>query len=117
MMMRRLSTVYNFINCIYKFYTVAQQVRPVLTEHGRCPTRRPWDRRLATLPARLPALSGWLGRQLGPLLQPWAAQGHAAAVARTPLRANGGVWHKKHRLAGEVPHTSIDTAAAWRKAG
>ena len=46
-----------------------------------------------------------------------AAQGHAAAVDSTPLRANGGVWHKKHRLAGEVPHTSIDTEAAWSKSG
>jgi len=51
------------------------------------------------------------------LLQPWAAQGHAAAVDSTPLRANGGVWHKKHRLAGEVPHTSIDTEATWSKSG
>jgi len=51
------------------------------------------------------------------LLQPWATQGHAAAVDSTPLRANGGVWHKKHRLAGEVPHTSIDTEATWSKSG
>jgi hypothetical protein len=37
--------------------------------------------------------------------------------ASTPLRANGGVWHKQHRLAGEVPHSSIDTEAAWSKSG
>jgi hypothetical protein len=96
---------------------VAQQVRPLLMEHGRFPTRRTWERRFATLPARLPGLIGCLGRHLGTLLQPWAAQGHAAAVDRTPLRANGGVWHKKHLLAGAVPHTSIDTEAAWRKSG
>jgi hypothetical protein len=65
----------------------------------------------------LPALIGCLGRHLGTLLQPWAAQGHAAAVASTPLRANGGVWHKQHRLAGEVPHSSIDTEATWSKSG
>jgi hypothetical protein len=44
-------------------------------------------------------------------------QGHAAAVDSTPLRANGGVWHKKLRRAREVPHTSIDTEAAWSKSG
>jgi len=96
---------------------VALQMRPLLTAHGRFPTRRPWERRFAHLPARLPALIGCLGRHLGTLLQPWAAQGHAAAVDSTPWRANGGVWHKKHRLAGAVPHASIDTEAAWSKSG
>jgi len=33
------------------------------------------------------------------------------------LRANGGVWHKKDREAGVVPHTSIDTEAHWTKSG
>lgn len=27
------------------------------------------------------------------------------------------MWHKKHREAGEVPHTSIDTEAHWAKSG
>jgi hypothetical protein len=35
----------------------------------------------------------------------------------TVLRANGGVWHKKHRERGVVPHTSIDTEAHWTKSG
>jgi len=29
----------------------------------------------------------------------------------------GGVWHKKDREAGVVPHTSIDTQANWTKSG
>jgi hypothetical protein len=33
------------------------------------------------------------------------------------LRAKGGVWHKKDRDAGMVPHTSIDTEAHWTKSG
>ena len=33
------------------------------------------------------------------------------------LRANGGVWHKKHRQQGIVPHSSIDTEAHWSKSG
>lgn len=32
-----------------------------------------------------------------------------------PLRAPGGVWPRKHRGAGEVPHTSIDTEAHGTK--
>lgn len=33
------------------------------------------------------------------------------------LRALGGVWHKKDREAGIVPHSSIDTQAHWTKSG
>jgi hypothetical protein len=33
------------------------------------------------------------------------------------LAARGGVWHKKDREAGVVPHSSIDTEAAWTKSG
>jgi hypothetical protein len=58
-----------------------------------------------------------LGRLLVARLQPWTTQGRAAAIDSTPLRANGGVWHKKHQLAGEVPHSSIATQAAWSKSG
>lgn len=35
----------------------------------------------------------------------------------TVLRAKGGVWYKKDREAGVVPHTSIDTEAGWTKSG
>ena len=51
------------------------------------------------------------------LLDPWADGGRAVAIDSTVLRARGGVWHRKHREAGLVPHTSIDTEAGWTKAG
>jgi Transposase DDE domain len=35
----------------------------------------------------------------------------------TPLRAKGGVWHKKDKEPGVVPHSSIDTEADWTKSG
>ena len=117
MSMRRLYTASALLHFLEQDDPVARQLRPLLTAHGRLPTRRTWERRFETLPARLPALIGCLGRQLVALLRPWAAQGHAAAVDRPPLRANGGGWHKKQRLAGEVPHTSIDPEAAWSKSG
>jgi hypothetical protein len=117
MIIRRLSTADALLSFLEQDDPVAHQIRPLLMEHGRFPARRTWERRFATLPARLPALIGCLGRPLVTLLQPWAVQGHATAIDSTPLRANGGVWHQKHRLAGAVPHSSIDTAAAWSKSG
>jgi hypothetical protein len=94
-----------------------QEVRALLTEHGRYPARRTWERRLAALPATLPAQIACLGQHLILLLTPWAAYGRAVALDSTPLRACGGVWHKKDREAGVVPHTSIDTEAHWTKSG
>ena len=79
----------------------------------RCPTRRTWERRLAALPG----LIGRLGRHLVTVLNPWAQQGHGAACDSTMVRAHGGVWHKKDREAGVVPHSSIDTEAHWSKSG
>ena len=78
-------------------------LRARLTEHGRFPSRRTWERRLNALSATLPTWIGCLGRHLVGLIQPWAAGGRAVALDSTPLRARGGVWHKKHREAGVVP--------------
>jgi hypothetical protein len=39
------------------------------------------------------------------------------ALDSTVLFAKGGVWHKKDREAGIVPHSSIDTQAGWTKSG
>jgi hypothetical protein len=95
----------------------AQQLRRLLSEPGRFPTRRTWERRLAALPQHLPGLIGCFGRHLVAVLAPWVTHGRAAAVDRTPLKTSGGVWPKKPKAAGEIPHTSIDTAAGWSKAG
>jgi hypothetical protein len=94
-----------------------QQVRALLSEAGRLPCRRTWERRLARLPESLPAQLGCLGRYLVQQLQPWADGGRAVAIDSTVLRARGGQWHRKHRTAGVVPHTSIDTEAHWTKSG
>ncbi len=97
---------------------LTRALRAALTdEHGRFPSRRTWERRLQALPENLPGLIGCLGRYLVSLIQPWAQDGRAAAVDSTALRAKGGVWHKKHREAGIVPHSTIDTEAQWSKSG
>lgn len=117
MIIRRLYTAWALRAFLQQDDPVVAQLRPLLTEHGRVPTRRTWERRLAALPATLPGLMGRLGRQLVTVLKPWAQQGQGAACDSTAVRAHGGVWHKKAREAGVGPHTSIDTEAHWSKSG
>lgn len=94
-----------------------QHLRTLLTSDGRFPTRRTWERRLAAIPDSLPTQIGCLGRTLVAMIEPWAECGRAVAIDSTVLRARGGVWHKKDRDTGRVPHTSIDTEAHWTKSG
>jgi Transposase DDE domain len=84
---------------------------------GRFPCRRTWERRLAAIPNTLPAQIACLGCFLLELLGLWTKAACAAAIDSTVLRARGGVWHKKDREKGLVPHTSIDTQAQWTKSG
>jgi hypothetical protein len=92
-------------------------LRLLLTEQGRFPSRRTWERRLAVLPQTLPSWIASLGAYLVQQLNPWGRDGRAATIDSTALRAQGGVWHKKDREAGVVPHTTIDTEAHWGKSG
>jgi hypothetical protein len=92
-------------------------LRNLLCQDGHFPSRRTWERRLAALPQTLPAQIGCLGRHLVEVIQPWSHAGRAVAIDSTILRSRGGVWHKKHRETGEIPHTSIDTEAHWTKSG
>jgi hypothetical protein len=117
MIIRRLYTAYALLAFLEQDDPLPQQLRSLLYEQGRFPTRRTWERRLAALPQRLPGLIGCVGRHLVALLQPWATRGRAVAVDSTPLATGGGVWHKKHREQGLIPHSSIDTEAGWSKSG
>ncbi len=117
MIVRHLSSPGELLTVLQQPTDEMQTLRQLLTHDGRFPTRRTWERRLASLPATLPAQIGCLGRHLVSLIQPWLQHGRAAAIDSTVLRAKGGVWHKKHREAGVVPHTSIDTEAGWTKSG
>jgi hypothetical protein len=118
MVIRRLYSAYALLAFLDQKTPLTRELRQLLTlPDGRFPSRRTWERRLKALPDSLPGLIGALGRHLVSLIQPWAQTGRAAAVDSTPLRANGGVWHKKHRDQGIVPHSSIDTEANWSKSG
>lgn len=94
-----------------------ERLRQEFSVQGRLPARRTWERRLKSLPDSLPAQIALLGRYLLELLQPYQDTGPAASIDSTTLRARGGVWHKKDREAGVVPHNSIDTQAHWTKSG
>jgi hypothetical protein len=117
MIIRRLYTAYALLAFLEQNDPLPQQLRPLLCEHGRLPSRRTWERRLTALPQSLPGLIGCAGRYLVTLLRPWAAHGRAVACDSTALETGGGVWHKKHREQGVIPHTSIDTEAGWSKSG
>ena len=117
MIVKHLAQVHTLLAVLDQPTPEMQRLRTLLTENGRYPTRRTWERRLKCLPASLPAQIACLGRHLVVLLVPWPDGGAAAAIDSTVLRARGGVWHKKDRAAGVVPHTSIDTEAHWTKSG
>src|SRR5947207_11405164 len=116
MIVRHLSTAYELLSVLAE-PTAEMQTLHLLLEQDRLPCRRTFERRLAALPATLPAQIGCLGRYLVAELQPWLASARAAAIDSTVLRARGGVWHQKDRKAGVVPHSSIDTEASWTKSG
>jgi hypothetical protein len=118
MTVKQVFTVNGFLSILAQPTAEMHRLRQLLTDdQGRFPTRRTWERRLAGLPNSLPAQIACLGCLLVAVLRPWATCGRAAAIDSTSLQARGGVWHKKDREAGIVPHSSIDTEAHWTKSG
>jgi hypothetical protein len=117
MIVKHLPQVHTLLAVLDPPTAEMQQLRALLSEHGRYPSRRTWERRLRALPDTLPAQIGCLGRYLVEVLTPWPDGSPLAAIDSTVLRARGGVWHKKDREAGVVPHTAIDTEAHWTKSG
>ena len=118
MIVRHLHKVHELLTVLAQPTAEMARLRELLTlADGRYPARRTWERRLAALPDTLPAQIACLGWHLVAAIRPWAAGGRAVAIDSTALRARGGVWHKKDREAGVVPHTSIDTEAHWTKSG
>lgn len=118
MLVKHLSKVYGLVCVLEQPTAEMRALRRLLTaQDGRYPSRRTFERRLKAMPETLPARIACPGRELVGIIEPWARCGRAAAVDSTLLRARGGVWHKKDREKGEVPHTSIDTEAHRGKSG
>jgi hypothetical protein len=117
MIVKRLHRVGELLAVLEESTPEMCSLRELLRENGRFPCRRTFERRLRALPEKLPERIGCLGRHLVELLRPWARSGRAVALDSTVLRARGGVWHKKDRQAGVVPHSSVDIEAGWTKSG
>jgi hypothetical protein len=115
MIVRRLHKVGELLAVLDEPTPEMRSLRELLREEGRFPLRRTFERRLRTLLETLPERIGLLGRLPVGRIDPWARCGRAVAVDSTVLRARGGVWHKKDKEAGVVPHSSIDTEADWTK--
>ena len=117
MIVRRLHRVGELLAVLDEPTSEMRKVRDLLCEEGRFPSRRTFQRRLKALPESLPEQIGCLGGHLVEVLKPWESRGRAVALDSTILQAKGGVWHKKDKKAGKIPHTSIDTEAHWTKSG
>ena len=117
MIVRRLPNVHLLYAVLQQPTAEMAQLRAAMSEHGRFPSRRTFERRLADLPDALPEHIGRLGRLLVAMLAPWQTYGRAVAADSTVLRANGGVWHLKQRVQQGLPHLSIDVEADWTKSG
>jgi hypothetical protein len=72
MIIRRLYSAYALLRFLEQDDPVVRNLRPLLVEQGRFPSRRTWERRLAKLPETLPGLIGSSGRHLVAMLKPWA---------------------------------------------
>ena len=90
MIIRRLYTATALLAFLRQDDPTVRQLRELLHEDGKFPSRRTWERRLAVLPQKLPGMIGYFGRHLVSLLQPWKSHGRAASPrrhARGPSRA------------------------------
>ena len=116
MIIRRLYSAYALLRFLEQDDPVVIELRPLLVEQGRFPSRRTWERRLAKLPDTLPGLIGYSGRHLVVLLQPWRHQGRAVSLdsRRWQRQAAFGISNTANSARS---HSSIDTEAGWSKSG
>jgi hypothetical protein len=95
-----------------------RRARPAAAVRGRALALTPHlGATAARLAGDLPRTIGTLGCSLAAVIEPWGRRKRATAFDSAPLRTSGGVWHTKHREAGQVPHTTIDTEAGWNRSG
>lgn len=101
MVVRHLYTVNELLSVLAQPTPEMQALRLLLSERGKFPSRRTWERRLKALPETLPAQIGLLGRHLVALIRPWASCGRAAALDSTACleRAAGCGTRKTERPA------------------
>ncbi len=121
MIVRRLHKVGELLAVLEEPTPEMRSVRELLKEGGRFPSfatahlreeaQGPAARDVARADRLLGAPPGGVAEALG------KARESGGPGDSTVLRAKGGVWHKKDREAGLVPHSSIDTEAGWTYSG
>lgn len=100
---------------IHKFKAMAKYIKYRYTLFGfeRAPSRKTIRRRFLDMPGYIRWLLPTIARQVCQMDERF--QIRIGYVDKSVFRALGGIWHKKHRLLGIVPHWSIDVAASWAK--
>src|SRR5829696_8318681 len=83
MLIKHLSRVYELLCVLEQPTAEMRALRLLLTEDGRYPSRRTFERRLKAMPETLPARIACLVRELVELIEPWARCGRAAALDST----------------------------------
>lgn len=100
MILRRLHRVGELLAVLEEPTPEMKMVRQLLSEQGRFPTRRTFQRRLKALPERLPEQIGCLGRYLVEVLKPWESRGRAVALDSTTCRPKAEYGIRKTRKPG-----------------
>jgi hypothetical protein len=77
MIVRHLHNVHELLSVLAQPTAEMRRLRDLVSEHGRFPARRTWERRLKAIPDTLAAQIGCLGRHLLDLNQPWRTSGRA----------------------------------------
>lgn len=75
MILKHLHSPYEFFCVLLQPTPEMEVLRHLLSEEGRFPSRRTWERRLKAIPAKLPAQISCLGSHLVELINPWASVG------------------------------------------
>jgi hypothetical protein len=107
MLVRDVSTASGRLAILEQPTWELQLLRAHLTERGRFPSRRTWERRLAAIPNSLPARIGCLGR---PLVGPSKSRRASGAQRRRALGAQG-------REDRREPAHELTSPGGWTSAG
>lgn len=100
---------------IHRFKAMAKYIKYRYEDYGfpSPPSRKTIRTRFLVMPAYIRWLLPNIARQITQVNNRY--QMHIGYVDKSVFRSLGGIWHRKHRLLGIVPHPSIDTDASWSK--
>lgn len=106
-----------FLKKKFRFKTMERILKKDYALYGfsTAPSRKTIRRRLIALPSVLMWLFPQIARYCYKHICTKTFNIRWLFSDKSIFRANGGLWHKVHKDAGIVPHSSIDTDASWAK--